>query len=64
MPRWLVPWLPPLALIIALVVVAVSPAGVALGIAGISAVALIVARARYVKHHPPPELAKKPFWKF
>jgi hypothetical protein len=63
MPRWLLPWLPPLALTVAVPVIAVSTVGGAVVLGVVGCVGLAVLRARYVRDHPPAELVKKPFWK-
>ncbi|HWF51755.1 MAG TPA: hypothetical protein VG294_14040 [Solirubrobacteraceae bacterium] len=60
MPEWLLPWVVPMGLVVAVILVAISPV-----VAGIALVLLVVVRARHLKNHPPElELVHKPFWKF
>lgn len=72
MPKWLGPWVIPIALVVGVL------GGVVASSAGIQADAIIYflliavfvgllarLRLRYLKEHPPdPELQHKPFWRF
>jgi hypothetical protein len=63
-PRWLIPWVVPIALTVTVVLVAIFSAGVAIVFAVLCLVPLVVLRARDVKNHArETELVKRPFWK-
>jgi hypothetical protein len=64
-PRGLIPWAVPTAIVVIVVVTAT------LGMIGATVLlvllvsGLVTMRVRYLKDHPPePELETKPFWKF
>jgi hypothetical protein len=72
MPRWLTPWLLPLAMVAA---IGIAEALGSVGLGGSTVVwlilflagagALIRLRLQYLKKHPPdPELTHRPFWRF
>lgn len=65
MPEGMVPWLFPLALVVTVMLSAISIIGAGVALVVICFVALPAVRARYLQDHPPePELVSKPFWKF
>ncbi|HUE27969.1 MAG TPA: hypothetical protein VMP89_14435 [Solirubrobacteraceae bacterium] len=68
MPRWLLPWLVPLVVVVGLVLFAISTTVAAIAgvlILVICLVGLVRLRVQYLKNHPQdPELVSKPFWKF
>jgi len=67
MPNWALPWLMPIGVVLAIVLLSISTvaAFAFLTILGaLSVAALVSARIQYLKRHPPdPELVRKPFWK-
>jgi hypothetical protein len=68
MPRWLLPWIVPLAVAAVVVLDAISSiaATIALALLAVASfVGLAAMRVQHLKDHPPdPELARKPFWRF
>jgi hypothetical protein len=65
MPEWLLPWVVPLAMAAAVILVAMSTMVGVIALVVLTYAVLISLRLRYLKRHPPePELARKPFWKF
>jgi hypothetical protein len=63
-PKWLLPWLFPIIVIVGLVAVSIS---VLLGVLVLVALfwGLAYVRAQYLKEHPPnPELRRRNFWDF
>ena len=68
MPRWLLPWVIPLAVAVAVGLAAISITFTAIALGMVVAIAVAVfagMRLQYLKRHPPePELVHKPFWKF
>jgi hypothetical protein len=68
MPGWLLPWVVPVAMAVAVMLTATSSivAEVVLVVVVVVCLAGLAAlRVRYLKEHPPdPELVHKPFWKF
>jgi hypothetical protein len=68
MPGWLLPWVVPVAMAVAVMLTAASSivADVVLVVIGVVCLAGLAAlRVRYLEEHPPdPELVHKPFWKF
>jgi hypothetical protein len=71
-PKWLVPWLFPVFLLVAVLAgLAGNAAGIRGGTVLLSALVILVGgllvwlRLRYLKENPPdPELQHKPFWRF
>jgi hypothetical protein len=65
MSGWLLPWVVPFVLVLAVVAFALGGDIALLAVSVIVLVGLAAMRMRYLKDHPPdPELVSKPFWKF
>ena len=68
MPRWLLSWVVPLTVAVAVVLTAISATVAAIALVVILVICLVglaAMRAQYLTSHPPdPELVRKPFWKF
>jgi hypothetical protein len=68
MPRWLLPWVVPLALAAAVVLAVISTTVAVIALVVILLICLVglaAMRVQHLKNHPPdPELVHKPFWKF
>jgi hypothetical protein len=68
MPRWLLPWVVPLALAAAVVLAVISTTVAVIALVVILLICLgglAAMRVQYLKNQPPdPELVHKPFWKF
>jgi hypothetical protein len=65
MPRWLLPWLVPVTVVVIIVLVASLGLFGAVVVVAVLGPLLVTMRLRYLKANPPdPELETKPFWKF